>query len=65
VQVTLASDDPPYWGASVGGEYTVAQREFGFSETELEDVTRTAINAAFAEDALKTALLRRLDRTAL
>jgi adenosine deaminase len=65
VKVTLGSDDPPYWGASVGGEYAVAAREFGFTELELEAVTRIAIEASFAEDALKTALLRRIDRGAL
>jgi adenosine deaminase len=65
VKITLASDDPPYWGASVGGEYAVAQREFGFTDAELLDVTRTAIEAAFAEDALKTSLSRKVSRSAL
>jgi adenosine deaminase len=62
VRVTLASDDPPYWGASIGGEYEVARRRFGFNEPELVDLTRTAVQAAFAEDALKSALLGRIDR---
>jgi adenosine deaminase len=65
VRVTLNSDDPPYWGASVGGEYAVAGREFGFTPAELEGVTRTAIEAGFADDALKASLLGRLGRTAL
>jgi adenosine deaminase len=61
VRITLGSDDPPYWGASIGGEYEVARRRFGFSEEELRGVTRTAIEAAFAEPALKDDLLRRID----
>ena len=30
VRVTLASDDPPYFGATIGGEYAVAYEYFGF-----------------------------------
>ena len=29
VRVTLGSDDPPYWDASIGGEYAVAARGLG------------------------------------
>src|SRR3954452_2028924 len=65
VKVTLGSDDPPDWGATVGGEYAVAAREFGFTDAELVGVTRTAIEAAFAEDALKKALVARVGRSAL
>jgi adenosine deaminase len=55
VRVTLGSDDPPYWGASIGGEYTVASREFGLSDPELREITRTAIDAAFVPDRVKAA----------
>jgi adenosine deaminase len=60
VKVTLGSDDPPYFGASIGGEYAVAQERLGFEEGELRSITRTAIEASFADDALKRALLKRL-----
>src|SRR3954466_14319681 len=60
VRVTLASDDPPYFGASVGGEYAVARERFGWSDADLVAITRTAIEASFAEPALRAALLRRL-----
>jgi adenosine deaminase len=60
VKVTLGSDDPPYFGCSIGGEYAVARERLGFEgEGELEHITRTAIEASFAEDALKQALLAR------
>jgi adenosine deaminase len=61
VPVTLASDDPPYFGASVGGEYAVARERFGMGDDDLRDVTRTAIRAAFADEPLRAALLRRVD----
>jgi adenosine deaminase len=60
VKVTLASDDPPYFGASVGGEYAVAHDRFGMSDADLIGLTRTAIEASFAEPALRAALLRRV-----
>jgi adenosine deaminase len=60
VRVTLASDDPPYFGASVGGEYAVAAERFGLSEAELVGLTRTAIEASFAEPPLRAALLGRV-----
>jgi adenosine deaminase len=59
VRVTLGSDDPPYWDATVGGEYAVAQREWGLDDAALRAVTRTAIEAAFVPDDLRNALLAR------
>jgi adenosine deaminase len=61
VRVTLASDDPPYFGASVGGEYDAAREHFGMGDDELRALTRTAIEASFAEPPLRAALLARLD----
>jgi adenosine deaminase len=61
VRVTLASDDPPYFGASVGGEYAVAGERFGMSDADLRALTRTAIEASFAEPPLRETLLARLD----
>ena len=29
VRVTLGSDDPPYWGATIGGEYAIARQRVG------------------------------------
>jgi adenosine deaminase len=61
VRITLASDDPPYFGASIGGEYAVAEERFGLHEGELLEITRTAVTTSFAESPLKASLLERLD----
>ena len=37
VKLTLGSDDPPYFGATIGGEYAVARERFGLEEGELKD----------------------------
>jgi adenosine deaminase len=60
VRVTLGSDDPPYFGASVGGEYEICRERFGFDDEALRDITRTAIEAAFCEESLKQALMQRV-----
>jgi len=62
VRITLNSDDPPYFGCSIGSEYAVARERLGVDEGELIEITRTAVEGAFAEDAVKRDLLARTDR---
>lgn len=62
VRLTLGSDDPPYFAATIGGEYALAQRRFGFGAAELLDVTRTAVTAGFADVATRQRLLERVER---
>ena len=58
VPVTLGSDDPPYWDASIGGEYAVAAEQFGLDDEALREITRTALNAAFVEEEVRQRLLQ-------
>jgi adenosine deaminase len=60
VKVTLGSDDPPYFGATIEGEYRICAARMGFSEDDLRSITRTAIDAAFCDEDLRAALLSRL-----
>jgi adenosine deaminase len=60
VPVTLGSDDPPYFGASIGGEYAVCRERFGFDDERLRGITRTAVDAAFCDEKLKPSLMRRV-----
>jgi adenosine deaminase len=59
VRVTLGSDDPPYFGATIGGEYSIARDRMGFDDRVLRDITRTAIDAAFCDDETKATLRAR------
>jgi adenosine deaminase len=59
VRLTLGSDDPPYFGASIGGEYDVCAEHMGMDEGDLREITRTAIDAAFCDEALKHQLRAR------
>jgi adenosine deaminase len=59
VKVTLGSDDPPYFGATIEGEYDVCAQRMGFDDDDLRDVTLTAIEAAFCDEGLRDELRRR------
>ena len=59
VRVTLGSDDPPYWQATIGGEYEIARREWGLTDAELRAITRTALEGAFVDEATRISLLAR------
>lgn len=65
VRITLASDDPPYFGASIGSEYEVARTRYGFTDADLRAVTRVALAASFAEDAVRRRLLAGVDEAAV
>jgi adenosine deaminase len=60
VRVTLGSDDPPYFGASIEGEYEVCAERFGFGAEELREITATALDAAFCDEDLRAVLRSRL-----
>ncbi len=60
VQMTLASDDPPYFDASIGGEYAVARTSFGLDDDALLDITRLALRAGFMDDETRRTLLQPL-----
>jgi adenosine deaminase len=60
VRVTLGSDDPPYFATSIGREYEIARDLMGFEEEELLAMTRNAVDAAFADEALRAQLRARL-----
>jgi adenosine deaminase len=54
VRVTLGSDDPPFFHTTLGAEYDLA----GLDEQALRAITRTAIEASFADEATKGRLLK-------
>jgi adenosine deaminase len=60
VKVTLGSDDPPYFGATIAGEYEVCAEHMGMSDQDLREITLNAIDAAFCDDALKAELRARV-----
>lgn len=60
VRVTLNSDDPPCFHTSLAQEYDIASAVMGFSDDEINGMTRTAIEAAFVDEATRQRLLTRI-----
>jgi adenosine deaminase len=60
VPVTLNSDDPPYFASSLRREYEIGAKEFGLNDSELADITRTAVKSAFVDEGTRAWLLARL-----
>jgi adenosine deaminase len=54
VRVTLNSDDPPFFHTTLGEEYDKS----GLAERELLAITRTAIEASFADEGTRKRLLK-------
>lgn len=59
-KVTLGSDDPSFFHTGIGHEYKMAQEKFGFSDKELRQVSRNAIEEAFVDEATRNRLLEKL-----
>ncbi|MFJ6326728.1 MULTISPECIES: adenosine deaminase [unclassified Rhizobium] len=60
VKITINSDDPPFFHTSLKREYELASSAFGFSDGEIDAMTRTAIEAAFVDEATRATLLAKL-----
>ena len=59
VKITVNSDDPPFFNASIAGEYEV-MRMLGLSDEELKSLTKNAIEHAFCDDNIKVKLLNKI-----
>lgn len=59
VMITVNSDDPPFFNASIAGEYDVMSN-MGLSEKELISLTRNAIEFSFCNKSTKEKLLSKL-----
>ena len=57
VNVTLNSDDPPYFATTLGNEYDKAGSVIGLSPDHLRGITASAITASFADQDTKARLL--------
>jgi adenosine deaminase len=63
VRVTLASDDPSFFGADLVQEYANL-RALGFCDAELLQIARTGFEAAFLSDPERAVWLREIDAVA-
>ena len=60
VKVTVNSDDPPFFNATIQGEYKVME-DLGLNQSQLTSLTRNAIESSFCDDENKKKLLSKLN----
>ena len=60
LSISINSDDPPFFRTNLANEYQVTQKTFGYTDEEMTQFTRMAINAAFVDEATKNELRSRL-----
>ena len=63
INVSLNSDDPPYFNTTIGREYERARSELGLTDDELLQITRNALTASFADEATQARLLEKCSET--
>ena len=59
VKITVNSDDPPFFNATIAGEYEVMSN-LGLSEKDLTSLTYNAIESSFCDQGIKEKLLAKL-----
>ncbi len=59
--VTLNTDDPPMFGATLEGEYLAVATTLGLDPAELAQLAENAVNASFLNTASKTTLLAEIE----
>jgi aminodeoxyfutalosine deaminase len=62
LMITLNSDDPPFFGATLLDEYLLAHNEFEFSLDQLRELAANSIEASFLPPDRKLALLREVEQ---
>ncbi len=64
VQVTISTDDPPFFHTTMTEELEGLQKTFGWDETDFRAMNAVAANAAFCDVATRDAILKKLEAAA-
>lgn len=62
VKVTVSTDDPPFFGATMDKEYANLAENFGWETADFKEVNETAIDAAFCDAETKEQLRKKLEQ---
>ena len=61
VAVTVSTDDPPFFGTTLGAEWEALERAFGWSLEDLDALNRVALGAAFCDEATRSEVEKLLE----
>ncbi len=59
ISMSINSDDPPFLGTTVAKEYARVQKAYGYSDTQMRDITLMALNSAFVDETTRAKLRSR------
>ncbi len=62
VNVTVSTDDPPFFHTTMRREYEMLAQAFGWKEDDFRAMNDTALKAAFCDDATRARVKERLER---
>ena len=60
LNVSLNSDDPPFFSTTLATEYARAQEAYQYSDAKMESITRMAIDSAFVDEATRAELHKKI-----
>ncbi len=60
IKVSINSDDPPFMSTTVAQEYQRVQESYQYSDSQMNSITRMAIEAAFIDESTRQELLARI-----
>lgn len=61
VQVTVSTDDPPFFHTTMTAEYENLAETFGWGADDFKAMNETALNAAFCDDDTRARVAKRLE----
>ncbi len=64
VPVTVSTDDPPFFGATMTREWEGLEAAFGWTPADLTELNRTAIGAAFCDEATRARIAKTIEEAA-
>lgn len=60
IKVSINSDDPPFMSTNLANEYRKVQESYNYSDEEMNNITRMAIEAAFVDSKSKQELIGKI-----
>jgi len=62
VKVTVSTDDPPFFHTTMTREFEMLAKTFNWDDTVFQELNKTALDAAFCDEATRSAIAKRLEQ---
>ncbi len=59
-QISLNSDDPPFFSTHLKREYDIVQEAYAYSDADMHRITTMALESAFVDNATRDRLLEKV-----